>query len=221
MKMQNNLKYGVLLAAISLTGLTAAQAQSGITFNLPSLISSGGGQGQILSYYNGGADQFGDVGPSDGIVFGSAALALAPEPYSAAYNVPGGQNLLFFSAGPGATMDVPGGFSTGFSFYYTSPVYSGSVSVYSGLEATGTLLATLTLPQAGSGYGDWQSIGVNFSGTAESVDFGGVADYIAFTDITLSTDTPDSNFGSTPTPEPATFALLGLGAVALVARRRK
>ena len=220
MKTQNNLKSAALLAAISLAGLTAAQAQSGITFNLPSLISSGRGQEQILSYYNGGTDQYGDVGPSDGIIFGSSALALAPAPYSAASNVPGGQNLVFFTDSS-ATMNVPGGFSTGFSFYYTSPVYTGSVNVYSGLDATGTLLATLTLPQAGSTYGDWEPIGVNFSGTAESVDFGGVADYIGFTDITLSTGTPDSSFGSTPTPEPATFALLGLGAVALVARRRK
>jgi len=220
MKLQSTLKSFALLATFSLAGLSAAHAQTGLIFTLPSIISSGGGQEQVLNYYNGGTDQYGDVGPSDGIIFDSSALAIAPSPYSAAYNIPGGGNLLYFLTGSDQ-MNVPGGFTTGFSFYYTSPYNSASVKVYSGLNSTGTLLASIPLAQAGSDFGSWEQVGVSFSGTALSVDFGGVANEVGFTDITLNSSTADSSFGSTPTPEPASIALLGLGAAAFVARRRK
>jgi len=41
-------------------------------------------------------------------------------------------------------MDVAAGFTTGFSFYYSS-ADAGSVDVYSGLDGTGTLLASVPL----------------------------------------------------------------------------
>ena len=42
----------------------------------------------------------------------------------------------------------PAGFGTNFSLYYTKPTYDtapGYAAIYSGLNGTGTLLATLTL----------------------------------------------------------------------------
>lgn len=88
-------------------------------------------------------------------------------------------------------MDIPAGFTTGFSFNYVSLFDSGSVSVYSGLDGTGTLLATIDLtPNAGScpGYDaefcPFSPIGVAFTGTAESIEFSGVANEIAFDDVT-------------------------------------
>ena len=122
-------------------------------------------------------------------------------------------------------MDVPAGFITGFSFDYTAENVPGSISVWSGLDGTGTELASLTLPTTG-GCGStptfcvWDPIGVAFSGTAESVNFAGTENQIVFDNITLGASTPG---GGSSTPEPATFGMIGLGvsALALVARRRK
>lgn len=121
-------------------------------------------------------------------------------------------------------MNVPAGFSTGFSFYYTAPLYTGTVEIYDGLNATGTLLASIPLPLtpyngAPDPTGNFSPLvpfGVSFSGVARSVNFGGVADYIGFDNITLGSQTPGGAI-----PEPTTLVLFagGLGAV-LGARRR-
>jgi len=58
---------------------------------------------------------------------------------------------------------------------------------------------------------------VSFSGTAESVVFGGSANYIGWDDITLGSSTAGG------TPEPASLILLGTGLAgfALILRRRQ
>jgi len=91
-------------------------------------------------------------------------------------------------------MDVPAGFSGEFSFYYSSPFNSGFINVWSGLDATGTLLATLNLPTTAGcpqapWYCDWTPISVSFSGIAQSVDFGGTVNNIGFDNITLGSTT--------------------------------
>jgi hypothetical protein len=87
--------------------------------------------------------------------------------------------------------------------------YSGSVSVYDDLNGAGTLLATLNLtPNAGScpGYGagfcPFSPIGVLFSGTAKSIAFGGVANQIAFDDVTFGSDRPGPDPGTKSVPAP-------------------
>ena len=131
--------------------------------------------------------------------------------------IPGGPGAqtAFFLSGPGDLMDRAAGFTTGFSFYYSAPVYSGAVDVYSGLDGTGTLLASLTLPTTengasvpgcyGTAYCPWVADGITFSGTAESVNFTGTANYIGFAEITLGSATPGG------VPEPSTWAMMALG----------
>jgi hypothetical protein len=125
-------------------------------------------------------------------------------------------------------MNVAAGFDTGFSFFYAAPFFSGSVDVYDGLNGTGTLLASLFLPINGAGSGDpngqysnWTPIGVAFSGTAKSVNFGGTANYIVFDNITLGSETP----GTGDVPEASTLLIWSvLGAVSAIVgirQRRK
>lgn len=124
-------------------------------------------------------------------------------------------------------MNVATGFDTGFSFYYSAVDVTGVVNVWSGLDGTGSLLASLQLPLTGDGAGlpdcfgtnfcPYLPMGVAFSGTAMSVDFAGTADEIGFDNITLGSDTPTG-----AVPEPGTWALMlvGFGFVGSAMRRR-
>ncbi|MGD0390130.1 MAG: PEP-CTERM sorting domain-containing protein [Tepidisphaeraceae bacterium] len=158
----------------------------------------------IENYYNGGLGGFGSgPGPNYGISFGSDALAIIQDSAGGSGNFannPSGVTTAFFLTGPGDVMNVPAGFNTGFSFYYSSISLPGEVDVYSGQNDTGTLLASLTLPvtpeitpapDGGLEYFDnWAAIGVSFSGTAESVDFTGTANEIGFDNVTLNSSRP-------------------------------
>jgi VPDSG-CTERM motif len=132
-------------------------------------------------------------------------------------------NMLFFLDSNAATMNVPAGFTTGFSFFYSAINNPGFVNVYDGLNGTGNILTTLNLPVTASDGGDpngqfspFVPFGVNFSGTALSVDFGGTANQIGFDDVTLGSSTP----GNVPDGG-ATLSLLGLAMSGLVMIKRK
>ena len=123
-------------------------------------------------------------------------------------------------------MNVANGFTTGLSFYYSSEHGAGAY-IYTGLDATGTILATLDLPgnnEGGGGFGGadcfftaycpYTAIGIAFAGTAYSVDFVPITGDIAVADI---------NLGVSSVPAPSTLSLLatGLGLMALLAWRRR
>ena len=185
----------------------------------------------VANLYNNGLGGSGSgPGPNHGITFSAASLALqdaanCPQFGSNISNLPSPVTGLFFLSGEAATMDVAAGFNTGFSFFYAAPYFGGSVKGWSGLDDTGTLLATLNLPttagcSSSPNYCIRDPVGVSFSGTAQSVDFGGSANYIVFDNITLGASTPG---GAAPTPEPATVTLFGSGLLGLfrLVRRRK
>jgi hypothetical protein len=159
----------------------------------------------IENYYNGGLGGLGSgPGPNYGITFTSDSLAIIAASAGGSGNFsnnPSGSTIAFFLSGAGDTMNVLAGFDTGFSFYYAA-AFDGSVTVYDGPNGTGTPLATLTLPATPSPYTVWVPIGVTFAGTAESVVFGGAANFIGFDDITLGSATPGT------VPEPSSLALL-------------
>lgn len=208
-------RFLVLIAAILVGVGWAAPSQAAVIV----LTFEGIGDGApIGNYYNGGG------GPNFGIEFSDDALGLIdadaggngnfggePSPSTAMYFVEGNPYL-----------NVAAGFTTGFSFYYTAVLYPGSVTIWDGLDGTGTVLTSLDLPttpfqgaQDPSGdYSPFVPIGVAFDGTARSVTFGGVASQIAFDDVTLGSETPD-------VPEPTTVALLGAGLVGLARRARR
>ena len=132
---------------------------------------------------------------------------------------------MFFLDSNNAVLNVAAGFTTGFSFFYTSST-AASVSVWDGLNATGNQLGTLSLTAQGSGncsgdpsgsFCNWTPVGVAFGGTAMSIDFGGTANQTGFDNITFGSQNPGQ------IPEPSTHALvaLALAGIGFVARRRK
>jgi PEP-CTERM motif len=201
-------------------------AQAAMAGTVVLTFSGLGNEEPVGNYYNGGFGGNGSgPGPKYGITFESNALAITSEANGGSGNFDGEPtccNILFFLNGTGDVMNVSAGFKTGFSFYYSAPLYAGSVTVWSGPDATGTELASITLPLTPDGttygppcsslydYCPWKPIGVSFSGTAESVNFSGTANYIGFANITLGSATP------TPTvPEPASLLLIGAGLAGL------
>jgi hypothetical protein len=164
----------------------------------------------VGNYYNGGA------GGNDGISFGADSLALISDADGGTGNFsgnPSGDTVIFFESGAADEMDVAAGFTNGLSFYYASS-QAGTVNIYSGLDGTGTLLASLALAATATPYTVWDQIGVSFAGTAESVEFGGSANYIAFDNISVG-----ANLAAIP--EPASIALLGAGLAGLIVTSRR
>jgi hypothetical protein len=123
-------------------------------------------------------------------------------------------------------MNVPAGFSTGFSFYYAAANNAGTVTVWDGLNGTGNQLASLTLPVTGANcngstksFSCWTTKGVSFTGTAKSVNFSGTANQIGFDNITLNSATPSPS--QVPLPPSLILICTGLGSASLIELRRK
>ena len=157
----------------------------------------------VSEFYNGGKGSLGSgPGLNVGISFVNAYASL--ESSGNFINEPSPSTTITFNSGLTATMNVNNGFDTGFSFYYASPFKTGSITVYSGLNETGTVLATLplaTTPGSATApnYNTWIPVGVKFNGTAHSVGFGGAAMFIGFDNVTIGTDVP-INIKNTPAP---------------------
>ena len=140
-------------------------------------------------------------------------------------NVPSGNTVLTFGNSISPIMNYAAGFTTGFSFFYSSLKPAVTVSVYDGLNGTGHLLGSLNLVSQYKGnscvgdptgaFCNWTAVGMSFNGVAKSVHFGNGAIQTMFDDVTLGSATPGA-----AVPEPATWAMMiiGFGAVGSMVR---
>jgi hypothetical protein len=175
----------------------------------------------VGDYYNGGG------GTNYGVSFSEATLALVDADAGGSGNFanePTGDTVMFFLDANSAILNYGAGFTTGFSFFYSSST-AATVTVYDGENGTGNVLGTLNLEAQGfdncsgdptGSFCNWTAVGVAFAGTAKSIDFGGTANQTGFDNITFGSDRP-------VVPEPSTYALMlaGLGSVGMMIRRRR
>jgi PKD repeat protein len=168
--------------------------------------------GELLIDFEGISDNepVGDAYAHCGVYFGASAIGVVDEDYCEPFwpfcgsgnfaNEPSPNTTITWldASADALTMNVPGGMTAGFSFFYSAIGLKGFIRVYSGLNRTGQVLAHLDLPitpRLGAGdptgdYDNWQRIGVTFSGVARSVDFGGTANKIGFDNITIGSPVP-------------------------------
>lgn len=228
-----------LLSAIALMQVSAVEAAViDLTFeNLQTYPTTD--YAFVQNAYNGGTDSQGFSGPNFGITFSDNAqvICLNTPDGSCSNTSRGGvgdpnsqKGGLFFLSGDQTFMNVNDGFTSGFSFNYSAISDPGSVSVFSGFDGTGSLLATLSIPTtmsgapgtdcSGSGFCPFSPDGINFAGLAHSVSFAGSANQIVFDDVTFGSSTP----GVVPLPSSLPMfgaALLALGAVGYGRKRRE
>ena len=154
---------------------------------------------QVQDFYNGGAGSEGSTKGLDySITFSDNTLALIDSDAGGDGNFanePSPDTAFFFTGSDtNIYMNVEGGFTEGFSFYYTSIHEEGDVEVWTEPNGQGKKIGSLHLevtPQLGKGdpYGEWDNWAkksLSFDGRAKSVVFKGVANQIGFDNITLS-----------------------------------
>ncbi len=199
----NKCKHGigpafVLVAGMLLCGVAGATP---VTMDFDGLTPGT----SVHTYYDGGCSVLAIVpwdcdGQDYGVVWENAYTGWLPGTFG--YAMPG-----LFPLGE-MTMNVAGGFGTGLSFDYGG--ITGSVSVFSGLDGQGTLLASSQLGSGGTGF-----IDLGFSGTAKSAVFSGLPVLSGFDNVT---------FQAASVPEPAAPGVFGLGLLlvgAFVGLRRR
>jgi len=148
----------------------------------------------IGNYYSGSTGSLGSgPGPNYGVSFTALALVTtdtnSPQTGTCAGNqtvsgMPSESNAFSFSpdAGAAASMNVPGGFTTGLSFFYLPDGSQHSLTLWDGVNGSGDPVTVVSLPPGTQG--QWTAVGIAFSGTVRSVKFGS-ARGVFFDNITL------------------------------------
>jgi len=202
-----------LIAALAAGLLSAAPAFSATV----TLGFEGAGDYSLIGeFYNGGTSESGATGTNYGISFGPDALALANTADFTYYSNAPTAGAVMAAVGAASALNVVAGFTGEASFFYSSSAAT-TVSIFSGLNGTGSLLGTFNLAaNAQSGCSDtafchWDQASLSFAGVAQSIEFGTAAGLAGFDNVSIA-----------PVPLPAAFWLLGSSLLGLggIARRR-
>ena len=203
-------------AAAALLAASPAFAITPITLDFE---GAAGYVNAIGNFYNGGTDSLGQSGPNVGVSFTDAAVALSNDVDFQYYSNAPSPLTVMFAFDSSAFMNRAEGFVERFSFHYSATQAAlDAVRIYSGLNGTGSLLASANLSGnaqtncTDTPYCHFDLIDLEFDGVARSVSFAGNAPEVVYDDLTILA-----------VPEPSTYLLMsaGLLAVAGVARRRR
>ncbi len=210
-------------AALSLSAAVPAFAAD-VTLDFeatPGFINS------ILDAYNGGTDSLGQSGPNYGVSFTDAVVGLSNDALGPYYlNAPSPLTTMA-AYDASAVMNVASGFAGGLKFFYSSlstqpngalETQQDVVKIYSGLNATGSLLATVSLFSngqlgcSGAQFCRFDQTSVQFAGIAKSVSFGANAQTVLYDNISITT---------VPEPTSITMMLAGVSVLGFLASRRR
>lgn len=193
--------------------ITPALAQTTVTLDFE---GAAGYVNAIAEFYNGGTDSLGQSGPNLGISFTNAAVALSNDVLGPYYSNAPSPLTVMFAFDTTAVMNVAAGFIDRLTFSYASNANTlDAVNIYSGLNATGTLLASASLfgnaslACTDSPYCRFDLTSVKFAGLGQSISFGGNAPGVLYDNVTVTT-----------VPEPSTYLMLALGLLAVVVAKR-
>lgn len=221
-----------LAGALAITAFSASARADAITLNFEGIAPYPNSSDVLIGqYYDGGTSSIGTSGQNYGVAFSSGATELClntagtfcSNTSKGGLGVPGSEFGAMYFPDAQPLMDVAAGFSKGFSFAYSSPYVDTTVSLYSGLDGTGDLLASTTLPltaasgcdasiSSGAQYCPFSDLSIAFNGTAKSVLFGGQVNRQVFDDFTFGSTTVGAVSAA---PEPESWSLMMLG-IALV-----
>ncbi|HET7267487.1 MAG TPA: hypothetical protein VFJ15_05205 [Oleiagrimonas sp.] len=188
---------------------------------------------RVADYYNGGCSQsrfgYGSGtcgGPDYGVTWSDAIAGFSNRVVS---YLPSSPNILTLSRRNLAIMNVAAGFGDSLSFYYFAITHdlrhrTGSISVYSGSDGTGNLLATEVLtPSNCSGRyvfrKCWNVFDIDFAGTAHSVVFNQFRRaFVGFDNVSLNVGP-----ANVAVPEPPVLGMFGLALllIALLMHQRR
>lgn len=172
----------------------------------------------IEQFYGGGTDALGQSGPNYGVSFSGAAVAFSNDDLGPYYADAPSPLTVMYAEDASAFLNVASGFADRLTFAYSSLTNGlDVVTIHSGLNGTGTLLASASVfGNAGVGcsspaFCNFDLTSVRFAGVGRSIGFGGNAGEVLYDNVTLAL-----------VPEPSAYLLmaLGLAAVGVVKRRR-
>ncbi len=199
--------------AVALLSAAPAFAATAVTLTFEGATSFA----SIEDFYAGGTDSAGAMGTDYGLSFTGSALALKNDELGPYFSGEPSPSTVMFSAGDSPSiLNASMGLTGLVSFYYaTETGVVGNVKVFSGLDGSGMLLASVVFgnDQIGCAVAPqcrFDFATAKFGGIARSVDFGDSSS-IAFDNVSV-----------TAVPEPGIYALLlaGLGVVGFAGRRR-
>ena len=195
-------------AALTLSLLLLLSASFAHANSVDLLTFQGLQDGQAVgNFYNGAGVA---STPNYGVTFSSNFIGLRPSTLGGSGALPAdpiSSPYIYINSStlPGI-MNVASGFTSGLNFFYVA-LSNETITVWSGANGTGTVLASMTLSASCSGSPSnciWFDAGLSFSGTAQSVTFSGPGNGIGVSVITVGQST-------TAVPEPSPIYLLGTG----------